>query len=73
MAHSLGAALDAIARTSEWEPVDGMARPVRIALVFLGTAGVLVALAGPAAEDVRSLAVFPAGLGAIMLAAAVRG
>ena len=50
-----------------------MARPVRIALVFLGTAGVLVALAGPAAEDVRSLAVFPAGLGAIMLAAAVRG
>lgn len=77
-ADRVGAALDAIARTSEWEPGGGMARPVRIALgflglVFLGTAGALVVLAGPAAEGVRSLAVFPAGLGAAMLAAAGRG
>lgn len=78
VADRIDGTLDAIVRTSEWDPGDGMARPVRITLgglglVFLGAAGGLTALAGAGAEDVRSLVVFPAGLGAIMVAVAVRG
>lgn len=71
-------ALNDVVRTSEWDPGDGMAQSVRIALgglglFFLGAAGGLTVLAGAGSEAVRSLAVFPAGLGAIMVAVAVRG
>ena len=64
--------------SSYWEPGDGMARPVRVALgglglVFLGAGGALAIVAGTGAGSVRSLAAFPAGLGAVMLAMAVRG
>lgn len=77
-ADRVGTALGAIGRTSEWEPGDGMARPVRVALgglglVFLGAGGALAIVAGTGAGSVRSLAAFPAGLGAVMLAMAVRG
>jgi hypothetical protein len=77
-ADRVGAALGAIGRTSGWEPGGGMTRPVRIAfgglgLVFLGAGGALATVAGTGAGSIRSLAAFPAGLGAVMLAMAVRG
>ena len=67
-------ALDAVVRTSEWEPSDGMDRSVRIALgglglFFLVAAGALAVVA----TGGRGLAAIPGGLGALMVFVAIRG
>lgn len=71
-------ALDAVVRTSDWTPGDGLDRAVRIAvaclgIVFFGTAGGLAVIA----DNAASLVVYPAAIvglfGVTLLLLAIRG